>query len=317
MRLVLCQPQGSGPFDAARLRELLGEPGSLVWVDMTGPEAHHLETMEQVFGFHPLAIEDTRNQRQRPKVEEYDDHLFLILNPMVRDVGEVAFRELDVFLGRNYLVTVHPEPDPIVDEVERRLQRRGNGHALTPGLLLYALVDTVVDSYFPVLDAINDELSDLEDELIERPREELLERLLSLKRSLLEVRRVVGPQRDMFNVLTRRDLGLIEPELLRYHFRDVYDHLLRITDNVDTYRDLLTSMVDLYMSAISNRLNTVVNRLTRVTVVIGAFAVITGFYGMNFTHTWPPLDHPWGTGFTLLLMVAVAFGLHRFFREER
>jgi magnesium transporter len=317
MRILLRHPAGPPSASSDELRALLADPTAFVWADMTGPESHHLELMEKTFGFHPLAIEDTRNQRQRPKVEEYADHLFLILNPIARDEEGVSFRELDVFIGRNYLVTVHPEPDPVVDEVERRLGRRGNGKPVTPGYLLYALVDTVVDTYFPVLDQIDGELSDLEDELLEHPQEDALRRLLALKRSLVEVRRVIGPQRDMFNVLTRRDLELIEPELARYHFRDVYDHLLRITDTVDTFRDLLSSMVDVYMSAISNRLNTVVNRLTRVTVVIGAFAVITGFYGMNFSHTWPPLDHPWGTGFTLLLMVAVAFGLHRFFLEER
>ncbi len=317
MRIVLSHPPAPESVSVDELRALLADPERVLWVDLTGPETEHLELMEKVFGFHPLAIEDTRNQCQRPKVDEYEGHLFLILNPVVRDGAETTFRELDVFVGLNYVVTVHPDSEPAVAEVERRLQRHSNGRPLTPGFLLYALVDTVVDGYFPVLDTIDEELSTLEDELLATPREEVLERLLALKRSLIEVRRVVGPQRDMFNVLTRRDLGLIDPELMRFHFRDVYDHLLRITDTVDTFRDLLTSMVDLYMSAISNRLNVVVNRLTRVTVVIGAFAVITGFYGMNFNHTWPRLDSPWGTGFTLALMVAVAFGLHRFFLRER
>jgi magnesium transporter len=164
------------------------------------------------------------------------------------------------------------------------------------------LVDLVVDRYFPILDHIGEEVDELEEALLDNPRQEMLNRLFLLKRTLAELWRVVGQQRDMFNVLSRRDLPYIDAEGLQYQLRDVYDHLIRITDMTGTYRDLLTSMVDLYMSSVSNRLNRVVNRLTVITVIIGALAVITGFYGMNFDHTWPPFAAEWGVPFVILLM---------------
>jgi magnesium transporter len=169
---------------------------------------------------------------------------------------------------------------------------------------LYFLLDSVVDGYFPCLDAIGEQIDELEDELLEEPTPGVLRRLFAVKRALVEVRKVIGPQRDMFNTLTRRDLPFIPRDDLRYYLRDVYDHLLRVSDMLDTYRDLLTGGIDLYMTGVSNRLNRVVNRLTVFTVVIGALAVITGFYGMNFQHTWPPFMAPWGVPFALGFMAA-------------
>ena len=314
-KLIVFEPSGSRAGTLEELPALLASDGAPFWLDLQGPTDDHVEVMTKLLAFHALAIDDTRNQKQRPKVDEYDDHLFLILNPASQADEGPVFRELDVFLGERFLVTVHPEAEPVLQEAARRFATR-DGKPRSSGHLLYALVDTVVDTYFPMLDRLDDELSELEDVILEAPDPGSLDRLLALKRKLLEVRRVVAPQRDMFNVLNRRDLPYIDHEVLGYHLRDVYDHLLRITDMVDTFRDLLSSSVDLYMSALSNRLNQVVNRLTRVTVVVGALAVITGFYGMNLTHTWPAYEAPWGVPFVLVLMGAVAFLLFHHFRKE-
>lgn len=273
-----------------------------LWIDITGPSDDDTRVMHDVLHLHPLAIEDTRNQEQRPKVEEYADHLFVILNPASLDGHHrPRFRELDLFVGRNYVVTVHPGDEPVLEHARKRLA----GGPVDPGYLLYVLVDIVVDGYFPLLETLSDEIDRLEEHLLKDPRRATLGRLFRMKRTLLDLRKVVGPQRDMFNTLTRRDLAFIDHDRLQYYLRDVYDHLLRITDMVDTLRDFLTSAVDLYMSAVSNRLNQVVNRLTVLTVVIGTMAVITGFYGMNFEVTWPPFKTPWGVPFTLGLMGAV------------
>jgi magnesium transporter len=270
-------------------------------VDIAGPDDGEAAMMRDLFHFHPLAIEDTRNQHQRPKVEEYPDHLFLILNPGIVEDGEVAFRELDVFLAEHLVVTVHPGPEPSLAEAERRLARlfpTGIG----PAHVLYALLDTVVDSYFPMLDEFGDEIDQLEDMVLARPSQSTLNRLFNLKRQLVVMRKVVAPQRDAMTLLNRRDLPYLKTETLTYHLRDVQDHLLRIGDMLDTFRDLLSSGIDLYMSATSNRLNRVVNRLTVVTVAVGMLAVVTGFYGMNFEHTWPPFQAWWGVPFTLAVM---------------
>ena len=295
-----------GGAEEVGLEELpsLLESCTPTWVDIAGPSDDEARTMQEVLKLHPLAIEDTRNQRQRPKLEEYPDHLFLILNPVQVVDGETDVRELDVFVTRACTVTVHPEEEPVLAEVERRLGRVPPAQMSTAHML-YVLLDTVVDSYFPLLDEIADEIEGLEDVLLARPETGSLERLFALKRRLVLLRKVVAPQRDVMTMLNRRDLPYLDLGKLSLHLRDVLDHLLRIAESVDTFRDLLSSGIDLYMSAVSNRLNRVVNRLTVVTVVIGAMAVVTGFYGMNFEHTWPPFSAPWGVPFTLAFMAAL------------
>jgi magnesium transporter len=302
MKITICDEQGVHEAPEADLSAALASNAKAIWVDMTGPSDEDIRVMRDVFKFHPLAIEDTRNQHQRPKIEEYPDYLFGILNPIMTTPDGPTFRELDVFIGHNYVVTVHPEQEPVIDETKKRIARTGGLPHLSTGYILYVLVDVVVDGYFPILDSLGDEIEQLGDAIVVKPQQESLNELFKLKRTLNEVWRVVGPQRDMFNVLTRRDLPFIDQNTLQYYLRDVYDHLLRITDTVNTYRDTLTSIIDLYMSAVSNRLNVVVNRLTVITVCVGLLSVIVGFYGMNFQQTWPSFDTPWGVLFVLGLM---------------
>ena len=215
----------------------------------------------------------------------------------------MRFRELDVFVAENLLVTVHPKDEPAVAEAERRIARQAP-ESPAAAHVLYALLDTVVDGYFPILDQLGDEIDQLEDLVLEKPSHDTLERLFRLKRQLVLLRKVVAPQRDAMTLINRHDLPYLDTKPIGYHLRDVQDHLLRITDMADTFRDLLSSGIDLYMSATSNRLNRVVNRLTVVTIVVGVLAVITGFYGMNFEHTWPPFGATWGVPFAIATMAA-------------
>jgi magnesium transporter len=307
MQVLECTIEGFKEVQQPNWETLFSNGGNF-WVDITGPTIEDTRLMREQFKFHPLAIEDSTNQQQRPKVEEYPNHLFMILNPVAYLDGEVIFRELDVFLGKNFIVTVHPESEPLLKEVIARAERRMPGVAQTPDHLLYFLVDTVVDSYFPVLDAIGEEVDTISEILLEKPRQETVKRIFKLKREMTEMWRVVGLQRDMFGVLTRGDnTRALNQEPLRLYMRDVYDHVLRISDTVNTFRDTLSSMVDLYLSSASNRLNVVVQRLTVITIGTGALAVVTGFYGMNFEQTWPPFSAPWGVPFVLALMaVALA-----------
>lgn len=315
MKITAFSNHGRQEISEAELAPTLASDVRVVWVDMTGPAEADLRVLREVFKFHPLAIEDTINHQQRPKIEEYDTYLFGILNPMIPGHDEIAFRELDVFIGRNFLVTVHPAEEPVIVEAERRINHTGSLPLICTGYLLYVLIDAVVDAYFPILDELGEEIDELGDQVVTRPEQKQLNRLFDLKHTLNHIWRVVGPQRDMFNVLTRRDLEYIDQDTLAHYLRDVYDHLLRITDTVNTYRDTLTSIVDLYMSAISNRLNQIVNRLTLITIMTGAFSVIVGFYGMNFQFTWPPLAHESGVLVVLMLMAALGSGLIMIFRR--
>jgi len=313
LRVLSWSKGGAKVVEPAELPKALAT-GKLTWIDITGPDDGEAAMMRDVLNFHPLAIEDTRNQHQRPKVEEYPNHLFLILNPGDLREAECHFRELDVFVAENLIVTVHPDPEPILAEAEARLARMF-GAEVTPAHVLYALLDTVVDGYFPMLDDLGDEIDELEDLVLERPDSDTLNRLFRLKRQLVQVRKVVAPQRDAMTLINRRDLPYLKTEQLSYYLRDVQDHLLRITDMTDTFRDLLSSGIDLYMSATSNRLNRVVNRLTVVTVVVGVLAVVTGFYGMNFEHTWPPFGSWWGVPFALVLMAGAAAAVATLMRK--
>ena len=292
-------------IEAPDLKALLAQPLGVLWVDMIGPGKEDIALLHEVFHFHPLAIEDTYNQRQRPKVEEYKDHLFLIFNPVDKYTDELVFRELDVFVTHTAIVTIHEvECEPIIEHVQKRcIAYQEAGQRISVGYLIYALADAVVDTYFPALDEIGDQMETLSEAIIAKPHRDDLNRVFHLKRALAEMWRVAGQQRDMFNVFTRQESQYIGEDISRYYMRDIYDHLLRISDTVSTFRDTMSGVIDLYMSSVSNRLNAVVQRLTVITIGVGVLTVISGFYGMNFEQTWPPFTADWGVPFVLLLML--------------
>ncbi len=302
MKITAFAPEGTQEVSERDLPALLASRTKTIWVDMIGPTEDDVHLMHEVFKFHHLAIEDTRNQRQRPKIEEYTDYLFSILNPIASVQDALSFGELDVFIGPNYVVSVHRDGDAVIEEAKRRLCRTSHPSQFSAGYVLYVLIDVVVDGYFPILDSIGEAIERLGDSIVKQARQESLTQLFELKSTLNEVWRVIAPQRDMFNILTHHDLPFIDQDTLEYYLRDVYDPLLRITDTVNTYRDTLTNIIDLYMSAVSNRLNQVVNRLTVITVIVGSMSVISGFYGMNFEHNWPPFSTFWGVPVVLGLM---------------
>jgi magnesium transporter len=311
MQITLFTPEGMKEGNPADLPKLLTDDTATFWVDMTGPGADDITMMRDVFNFHPLAIEDTRNHKQRPKLEEYSGYVFIIVNPITSLGDDLDFRELDIFVGRNYVVTVHAEAEPVIDSARQRLGYIGQTMTMTVSYLTYVLLDIIVDGYFPIVDRVESEIDELEDQILENPKPEALNRLFELKRMLLAMWRIIWPQRDILSVL-------VQPHILnfgndrnsaQYYIRDVSDHLLWIADMVSTFRDTLTSIIDLYMSAVSNRLNQTVNRLTVFTLVIGVMTVISGFYGMNFDYIWPAHDAPWAVPFVLALMLFGSAGV--------
>lgn len=303
MRVWTFDKEGCHEAAEPNIDALRSDPNIVFWVDLSGNDAALAHTLAETFHFHPLAIEDTLNERQRPKVEEYDGYLFTILNPVEYRDGDLTFRELDVFAGSNFLVTVHDNGEPMVNNAISRIEKRGNSRMpISSGYLLYVLVDLMVDSYFPIMDTIGDHIDELGEAILVTPRQTYLNMIFKLKRALSEMWRVTGQQRDMFAVLTREGDPFVNNEALRYYLRDVYDHLLRVTDSVNTFRDTISSLIDLYLSSASNRLNIVLKRLTVFTILFGAFAVLTGFYGMNFERTFPPFQADWGVPFVIVAM---------------
>lgn len=319
MKLTVFEAAKQRECPVSDLAELLKLDSSVIWLDITEPDAEAVKIMRDVFRFHPLAIEDTHNHRQRPKIEEYDDHLFLIINcvevldqpadarktPDLTAHHDLDFREIDVFIGRNYIVTAHKVGEKAIDQIRWRLGNTMHSVPVTVGYLLYTILDTVVDDYFTVLDMFEQEIEDLEDTILAHPKQGHLNRLFELKHMLLHFWRVVWPERDMLHTLVQPHvINFSGKNSAEYYLRDVGDHMLWVADMLNTYRDTLTTMIDLYMSSISNQLNRFVNRLTMLTLVIGILTVISGFYGMNFIRTWPPFESSWGVPFVLLLMGA-------------
>jgi magnesium transporter len=292
---------------ATDLPSLLASESEMFWLDITGPSDEDVRIMRDVLNLHPLAIEDTRNQEQRPKVEEYPGYLFMIINPvdLIPDSDELVFRELDIFVGRNYIVTVHAGDEPVIAAAHKRLSRMDLPE-MSVSYLAYILLDIVVDGYFPIMDMVEEEINNLEDSILSRPKQEALNHVFTLKRNLLHLWRVVWPEREILSILTQPHIvQFSDKNAAQYYLRDVADHLYWIADMIGTYRDTLTSVIDLYMSSVSNRLNRVVNRLTVITMGFGVLAVITGFYGMNFEDIWPGFANPRSISFVLLLMGGV------------
>lgn len=316
MDVRLFNSKGLHTADAAGLQQLLKTTQDVIWVDLNNPHDPQLETIRDLFGFHHLAIEDTRNHLQRPKVEEYTDHLFIIANNVSMRAGEVMFHELDIFLGKHFIVTVHADCSDVITEVHKRLDRISVFKHDSSEYLLYMIIDTVVDGFLPVLDQIDDEIETMGERMIHHPDEMMLERVFELRRTLNEMWHIVSQQLSMFNILTRREEDLLtQHDVLEFYLRDVQDHLVRINDMTHMLREHLSNIVDLYVSANSHRLNIVVNRLAVITVLIGVMTVISGFYGMNFTHLWPPLDSVWGIRLVVGVMIALLVGVLLIFRR--
>jgi magnesium transporter len=260
--------------------ERLLASGSFFWLDLHRPTNEDFAILHDVFAFHPLALEDSEHFDQRPKLDEYDDFVFLVVYGAVADEDRLV--EVHCFYSDTFLVTVHRDEAPAFTEARKRYQKRGEP-IRSPGLLLYRIIDGLVDSFFPILAAIDDRIDELEDRVFVHASDEQLQEIFAMKRLLVGMRKAVTPQRDMFASLMGgvADLPGMTAESERY-FRDIYDHLIRISDLIDTYRDLLTSSMDVFLSTVSNRLNVVMKQLAVIATIFLPLTFITGFFGQNF-----------------------------------
>jgi magnesium transporter len=267
------------PVDAAAVEQRL-KAGTFFWLDLTGPVEDDLALLRDVFHFHPLALEDAEHFGQRPKLDEYEDFSFLVVYGASAQAAHPV--EVHCFLSQHFLVTVHRTDVPAFDWIRGRYAREPV-KTEDAALLLFQIVDALVDSFFPMLSELDDRIDALEDAVIKKPDDKQLQEIFAMKRTLVVQRKVVTPQRDVF---ARLSSGVVElpgmsAESQRY-FANVYDHLVRISDLVDTYRDLLTGAMDVYLSTVSNRLNDVMKKLTIVATIFMPLGWLTGFFGQNF-----------------------------------
>jgi magnesium transporter len=282
--VVIRDGKASESTSLDNLPRLLRDEQAILWIDLTGPSPDEVGAVAKALGLHPLIVEDIIESNERAKVVHVRDVIHLVLFALSRDAGpEIHIDELDFVLGRRFLLSVHPAT---FDPRAAHQLKMGVAEVLArgPDALLWAVSDSVVDGYFPVFDKLADEIDDLEDRILDRPNRQTLEQVFAMKRELIKIRHVVAPSREIFNQLTSREYDLIGEAQILY-FRDVYDHLIRLTDEFDTFRELTAAIVEVYLSTINNNLSTIMKRLNVITVVMAGIGAVGGIFGMSEAST--------------------------------
>jgi magnesium transporter len=304
--------EAMGDAALTALPELLQEPDAAVWVDLTSPTQDMALKVGAALDLHPLIVEDVLEGNQRAKIELTDGLIHVILFNLTY-TDRVVASELDFVLGNGFLLSVH---DASWDPRATNHLRAGPGAVLRhgPDHLLWALADDIVDGYFPFADRLGDAIDDVQDEVVRTASRETVERVFGLKRELIEVRRAVSPVREVFNQLTNRDIPIIDAEELVY-FRDIYDHIIRLTDELDNYRELASTTLDVYLTQVNNNLSVIMKRLTGVTVILAGIGAIAGIFGMSEAGAALGGGEAGGFWVVALITIALAAGAAAFLRR--
>lgn len=297
---------------------------SVTWIHIQGScDAHTLDQFGQVFGLHPLALEDVMNQGQRPKVETYDDQLFVILSLPRVENDTINIEQISFFLGRNYVISFHEsERDPFGTIISALRKQDTRIRTKAADFLLYTLLDLVVDECFPLLESIGNDIEDLEEELINQPTQSTLENIHTMKRELLLLRRMLWPQRELFGKIQRDGFGLIADGTMLF-LRDCYDHTIQIMELLESYRETTSNMLDVYLSSVSQRLNETMKTLTIIATIFMPLTFIVGVYGMNFSvneqSPWAMPELRWYYGYPLvwIILIITGLGMWLFFKRKR
>ena len=295
------------------------QPNALLWVSLENPTSEEFLILRDVFRFHPLAIEDCMSVGyQAPKVDDFGSYIFLIVHAIHPNetLTDLETDELNLFLGEKYLVTVSHQERPLPIETvfarsqkDERLARNGSD------FLCHAVLDAMVDEYMPVIDKMEDEIEWLEDLVLSKPNPKTLERIINLKHSIMTLRRIISPMREVINRLSRDDFPMVDLHS-RIYFRDIYDHLVRIQDLTDTIRDIVSGTMDIYLNSTSLRLNEVMKALTIVSTIFLPLSFLAGVYGMNFVVQVPNYDSGYGIAFFWAVCILVAGTMLAFFKKR-
>jgi len=269
----------------AEFPRLLRDRRGLLWVDFMSEPEQIAEPILRSFNFHPLAIDDALQETHTPKIDDWGDYIYIVLNVMnykrEHGVFESEIDELDIFLGKNFVVTFHDQLISAIEDAWSACQRDARHLHDGPDHLLYRITDSLVNSYMPLVEQIDNQLDQIEDHIFDNPSRNTLEQIFALKRTLQSMRRIILPQREVLNKLARDDYRVIDPKD-RVFFRDIYDHLVRLHDINESLRDLVSGAMDTYLSVINNRMNEVMKTLAIITTLFMPITFVTGFFGMNF-----------------------------------
>jgi magnesium transporter len=285
-----------------------------VWIDVAAPGDAEARFLGHELGFHHLAVEDVLRGRQRPKIDRYPGYFFLVVYEATFNAerDRLALNELHAFIGERFVVTVHDRRMRDLGQVLARWRSAPERYR-SPGMIAHALLDLMVDGYFPVLDHFSERVAELES-VVGQGRDARMHTIVRMRRELALFRRIVGPERELIGSLLRRDIPLLQPEMLPY-FQDVHDHTIRVAEEIDTLRDLLGSALEGHRSLTSHQLNETLRIMTAWSIILMAVSWIAGIYGMNFTRM-PELDSPLGHGLALLIMGFVGGSLFYYFRRR-
>lgn len=315
IRIMFLSREGSiREAETSEISKLLQDEKGLLWVDFEGePDGTPTEILAEQFGFHPLSIEDALTQCHLPKLDDWTSYLYIVLHTLEfgADSSEVINKELDVFLGRNYLVTIHEQEMKPLDKIrinsfrDPKMLKKGSDY------LLYLICDLVIGGFLDVVEALDEQVEDLENLIIDNPSKEVLPKIFNYKRTLLGLRRYITHQREVFDKLSREPHSQID-ERDRMYFRDLYDHLVRLYDITESMRDIVSGALDIYLSVVNNRMNDIMKTLTTIATIFMPISFLTGFFGMNFFSPSGRLDF-WtdviGFGIAFLIIVATPISM--------
>jgi len=295
------------------------EKPTVTWINIDG--IHDVDIIEKIgkhYNLHPLILEDILHTTQRPKFEDYDSHLFIVLR-MLMSASEkqlVRSEQVSMVVGRNFVISFQESIGDVFEPIRDRLRNsKGRMRKMGSDYLAYALLDAVVDGYFSVLETIGDTIESIEERLAKEPTEAVLREIHSLKREMIFLRKSIWPLRELISNLQRSESSLIA-ESTGVFLRDVYDHTIQVVDTVESFRDIVSGMIDLYLSSISNKMNAVMKVLTIIATIFIPLTFIAGVYGMNFKDM-PELEWRWGYPVVLLVMIVIAVGMIRYFRKKK
>ncbi|PVX24829.1 MAG: magnesium and cobalt transport protein CorA [Candidatus Bathyarchaeum sp.] len=321
---VTCIEYDGTHFEEKELKTIdecfpLKDKPTKTWINING--VHKLENIEKIgarLKIHPLALEDIMHTGQRPKMEDYNDYLFIVLKMLqyTDEENETITEQLSIILGSNYVISFQEEDGDVFDQIRERIRTdRGRTRKMGADYLAYSIIDAIVDNYFMVLEKIGEKIEEIEDELVKNPIPEVLHTIHSLKRELIFLRKSVWPLREVISRLERWESPLIDKSIDIY-LRDVYDHTIQVIDALETFRDMLSGMLDIYLSSVSNRMNEVMKVLTIIATIFIPLTLIAGIYGMNFKYM-PELESSWGYPMVYVVMLAVSAVMLMYFRRKK
>lgn len=298
----------------------LERPNTVTWINIEGiHDVEKIEKLGMIFGIHPLVLEDILNSDQRPKMEDLGDYIYIVLKIFSEQNGgslKVASEQISIIMGGNYVISILEKENAILKPIRNRLDTSiGRIRKVGPDYLAYAIIDAVVDHYFIILEAFGEKAEIMEEASLKNPEPSTLQAIQDFKREMIFLRRSVWPLRETVSALARSESHIIQGGTVAY-FKDVYDHTIQVIDNIETLRDMLSSMLDIYLSSVSNKMNTIMKTLTIIATIFIPLTFIVGVYGMNFKYI-PELEWPWGYFAVWGVMLVIAGIMALYFKKKK